>query len=91
MGSNPTGVINFNNGLGARRKQGRNVRTRYARTHFQWLLTTRICAMILQGGPGGSMPAIAQLVEHLTVDFRRNQMVPGSIPGGRIVFLHLTV
>ena len=30
------------------------------------------------------IPAIAQLVEHLTVDFSRNQMVPGSIPGGRI-------
>ena len=28
-------------------------------------------------------PAIAQLVEHLTVESRRNQMVPGSIPGGR--------
>ena len=29
-------------------------------------------------------PAIAQLVEHLTVDACSNQMVPGSIPGGRI-------
>jgi hypothetical protein len=29
-------------------------------------------------------PAIAQLVEHLTVDFCSYQMVPGSIPGGRI-------
>ena len=29
-------------------------------------------------------PAIAQLVEHLTVDCCSNQMVPGSIPGGRI-------
>ena len=28
-------------------------------------------------------PAIAQLVEHLTVDSRSNQMVPGSIPSGR--------
>ena len=28
-------------------------------------------------------PAIAQLVEHLTVDSCSNQMVPGSIPGGR--------
>lgn len=28
-------------------------------------------------------PAIAQLVEHLTVDRRSYQMVPGSIPGGR--------
>ena len=32
----------------------------------------------------GSKPAIAQLVEHLTVEFCSNQMVPGSIPGGRI-------
>ena len=31
-------------------------------------------------------PVIAQLVEHLTVDFCGNQMVPGSIPGGRICF-----
>ena len=31
-------------------------------------------------------PAIAQLVEHLTVDSCSNQMVPGSIPGGRISF-----
>ena len=30
------------------------------------------------------MPAIAQLVEHLTVECCSNQMVPGSIPGGRI-------
>ena len=29
-------------------------------------------------------PVIAQLVEHLTVESRSNQMVPGSIPGGRI-------
>ena len=29
-------------------------------------------------------PDIAQLVEHLTVDLRSNQMVPGSIPGVRI-------
>jgi hypothetical protein len=32
----------------------------------------------------GSKPAIAQLVEHLTVDRCSNQMVPGSIPGGRM-------
>ena len=32
------------------------------------------------------IPAIAQLVEHLTVDFSSDQMVPGSIPGGRIFF-----
>jgi hypothetical protein len=29
-------------------------------------------------------PAIAQLAEHLTVECCSNQMVPGSIPGGRI-------
>ena len=28
-------------------------------------------------------PAIAQLVEHLIVHHYSNQMVPGSIPGGR--------
>ena len=28
-------------------------------------------------------PAIAQLVEHLTVDVCRKQVVPGLIPGGR--------
>ena len=30
-------------------------------------------------------PAIAQLVEHLTVECCSYQMVPGSIPGGRIL------
>ena len=30
-------------------------------------------------------PAIAQLVEHLTVECCSNQMVPGSIPGGRML------
>ena len=29
-------------------------------------------------------PVIAQLVEHLTVECCSNQMVPASIPGGRI-------
>ena len=33
-----------------------------------------------------TIPAIAQLGEHLTVDICSNQMVPGSIPGGRISF-----
>ena len=33
--------------------------------------------------PAHSKPAIAQLVEHLTVECCSNQMVPGSIPGGR--------
>ena len=34
-------------------------------------------------GVGHLRPAIAQLVEHLTVVCSSNQMVPGSIPGGR--------
>ena len=34
-------------------------------------------------------PAIAQLVEHLTVEWCRHQMVPGSIPGRLIIFAHL--
>ena len=33
-------------------------------------------------------PAIAQLVEHLTVELGSDQMVPGSIPGGRTFFIH---
>ena len=37
-------------------------------------------ALLLQGL---STPAIAQLLEHLTVDQCSDQMVPGSIPGGR--------
>ena len=36
-----------------------------------------------------TIPAIAQLAEHLTVDTCSNQMVPGSIPGGR-TFLNTT-
>ena len=34
-------------------------------------------------GSAKRVPAIAQLVEHLTVERSRYQMVPGSIPGGR--------
>ena len=34
------------------------------------------------------LPAIAQLVEHLTVDSCSHQMVPGSIPGRRIYACH---
>ena len=34
-----------------------------------------------------AIPAIAQLVEHVSVGLCRNQMVPGSIPGGRIALL----
>ena len=33
-------------------------------------------------------PAIAQLAEHLTVDCCSYQMVPGSIPGRRILMYH---
>ena len=36
--------------------------------------------------PTKNSPFIAQLVEHLTVDLSRYQMVPGSIPGERICF-----
>ena len=35
--------------------------------------------------PPCGKPAIAQLAEHLTVECCSNQMVPGSIPGGRIM------
>ena len=38
----------------------------------------------LQAEKPKSKPAIAQLVEHLTVDCCSNQMVPGSIPGRRM-------
>ena len=38
---------------------------------------------------GESPPDIAQLVEHLTVDIRSDQMVPGSIPGVRICLFSL--
>ena len=34
-------------------------------------------------------PAIAQLVEHLTVGVCSNQMVPGSIPGGRRMHIQI--
>jgi hypothetical protein len=40
----------------------------------------------LQIERAGDKPAIAQFVEHLTVDICSNQMVPGSIPGGRTFF-----
>ena len=36
-------------------------------------------------------PDIAQLAEHLTVDIRSHQMVPGSIPGVRIFVLCVRV
>ena len=53
------------------------------------LAVARICGDFLDEGRNKptsltNKPAIAQLVEHLTVDSRSNQMVPGSIPGGRI-------
>ena len=37
--------------------------------------------------PAVPTPAIAQLVEHLTVEPCSNQMVPGSIPGMRTLFV----
>ena len=38
-----------------------------------------------QRAASSATPAIAQLVEHLTVDACSDQMVPGSIPGGRML------
>ena len=35
-----------------------------------------------------SSPAIARLVEHQIVDLCSNQMVPGSIPGGKVQLHH---
>ena len=35
-------------------------------------------------------PSIAQLAEHLTVEYCSNQMVPGSIPGRRIFQVSVT-
>ena len=43
-----------------------------------WTLSSMRCLHWL-----ADKPAIAQLVEHLTVETCSNQMVPGSIPGGR--------
>ena len=41
--------------------------------------------------PFPGKPGIVQLVEHLTVDTCSNQMVPGSIPGGRTLLLTLRI
>ena len=43
-----------------------------------------VAACVAWRAPRGASPAIAQLVEHLTVDACSNRMVPGSIPGGRM-------
>ena len=51
--------------------------------HTQRTLITSLCHHSFKDFPPPS-PAIAQLIEHLTVDLCSNQMVPGSIPGGRI-------
>ena len=40
--------------------------------------------MVMAIGSDHLQPVIAQLAEHLTVDFCSDQMVPGSIPGDRI-------
>ncbi len=39
---------------------------------------------LLPRKPRASVPEIAQLTEHSTVDSRSDQMVPGSTPGGRV-------
>ena len=37
-----------------------------------------------------TLPAIAQLVEHLTVDHCSKLMVPGSVPDGRM-YIHIRI
>ena len=46
-----------------------------------WSVSRGLCLTV--SSPWMPTPAIAQLVEHLTVDRCSHQMVPGSIPGGR--------
>ena len=41
-------------------------------------------SLVIMNNDEKLQPAIAQLVEHLTVERCSYQMVPGSIPGGRI-------
>ena len=45
---------------------------------------TRACANARMNAMQLMTPGMAQLAEHLTVDACSNQIVPGSIPGGRI-------
>ena len=45
-----------------------------------WSVSPGLCLTV--SSPWMPTPAIAQLVEHLTVDRCSHQMVPGSIPGG---------
>ncbi len=40
-------------------------------------------SLVIMNNDEKLQPAIAQLVEHLTVERCSYQMVPGSIPGGR--------
>ena len=50
----------------------------------QWPRGIQIASYLVAAGePAVSTPAIAQLAEHLIVDACSNQIVPGSIPGGR--------
>ena len=51
---------------------------------YLWISFVLALAEVIKYPISVTKPAIAQLVEHLTVDSRSNQMVPGSIPGGRI-------
>ena len=48
-----------------------------------YFTSAHVTAATLQTEKQPITPFIAQLVEHLTVDLRRYQMVPGSIPGER--------
>ena len=49
-----------------------------------WISFVQELAEVIKYPISVTKPAIAQLVEHLTVDSRSNQMVPGSILGGWI-------
>ena len=53
-------------------------------SHVPTTMAEALCVTIAHA----DKPAIAQLVEHLTVECCSYQMVPGSIPGGRILSAH---
>ena len=65
-------------GVGGRRERRRR------QGHSARLAEEVAASPSIYGSAPMAFPAIAQLVEHLTVECCSNQMVPGSIPGGRI-------
>ena len=65
-------------GVGGRRERRRR------QGHSARLAEEVAASPSIYGSAPMALPAIAQLVEHLTVECCSNQMVPGSIPGGRI-------